>query len=119
MDHPRAVVEARASHEIGGWYRILRWPGGGVTLRGDITETTYDVEYARWLRSDRWDSIDYPRGEPGTLSEAKQMAEEDHAQRRREAATVDATRSEFELRPSRAQPQPRQPIDRADQRRHQ
>jgi hypothetical protein len=85
IDHPRAVAEARASREIGGWYRILCWPGGGVmVLSGDITETTSDVEYARWLRSDRWRSIDYPRGEPGTLSEAKQMAEEDHAQRRRE-----------------------------------
>jgi hypothetical protein len=103
IDHPRVVVEARASREIGGWYRILRWPGGDVTLRGDITETAYDVEYVRWLRSDRWGSIDYPRGEPGTLSEAKQMAEEDHTQRRREANLPDepdqlssTTQSEFE-----------------------
>jgi hypothetical protein len=87
--HPRAVSEARASREIGGFYRILCWNGGNVTLRGDITETIYDVEYGRF-RSNRWNSIDYPRGAPGTLSEAKQMAEEDHARRRREAATAES-----------------------------
>jgi hypothetical protein len=83
-DHPRAVVEARAAREIGGWYRILCWPGGDLTWQDDITETTYDVDYARRLSSDRWDEIDYPRGQPGTLSEAKQMAEEDHAERQRQ-----------------------------------
>ena len=79
------VSHARASRAIGGEYRIICWPGGDKTWYGEITETTYEIEY-RPGHSTNWDDVSHPRGTPGTLTEAKRMAEEDHAQRQREAA---------------------------------
>jgi hypothetical protein len=74
---------ARAAREIGGEYRIIRW-SGGATWYGEITPTVYGIEYRR---GSDWRDIYYPRGRPGTLAEAKQMAEEDYERRRQEAAT--------------------------------
>lgn len=88
--------EARASRAIGGRYRIIRHgarsslTGLGlepafVSWPGDPFAYSYDVEY-RAPDNSNWRSIRYPRGVPGTLSEAKQMAEEDHAARIKAAA---------------------------------
>jgi hypothetical protein len=75
--------EARASREIGGRYRIVRLPGGYETWRGEIAETVYEIQFCRSHRRD-WNDVAYGR----TLAEAKRVAEEDHEERRREAATA-------------------------------
>jgi hypothetical protein len=75
--------EARASRAIGGRYRITCWRGGDKTWFGAIEETTYEIRY-RPNSSHNWQPVRHPRGTPGTLAEAKQMAEEDHARRLRE-----------------------------------
>jgi hypothetical protein len=75
---------ARASREVGGRYRIIFYPGGYKTWRGEIAEPFYEVSYCRSHRRE-WDSC-CPRGR--TFAEAKQLAEEDHEERRREAATA-------------------------------
>jgi hypothetical protein len=82
--------EARARREVGGYYRISRCKSY-VSWRGETIEAHYEVEYRRSVRRD-WDEIDYSRGifpGPGTLAEAKRMAEEDHEQRRRELLSDD------------------------------
>jgi DNA-binding transcriptional regulator YdaS (Cro superfamily) len=74
------ISTARAARDLGGEYRIRRWKSGAT---GEIT---YTISYRSSVRSNvqDWDEVDYPRGKPGTLSEAKRLAEEDHAQRCRE-----------------------------------
>jgi DNA-binding transcriptional regulator YdaS (Cro superfamily) len=64
---------ARAARSIGGEYRIRRWKSGTT---GEIS---YTISYRSSVQD--WDEVDYPRGKPGTLNEAKRLAEEDHAQR--------------------------------------
>jgi hypothetical protein len=82
------VSEARAAREVRGRYRILRWEGG-ETWYGEITPTTYEVEFRR-SNSSAWNDIFHPRGTPGTLAEAKRMAEEDHEWRRQALAVAEA-----------------------------
>jgi hypothetical protein len=79
--------ESRAAREIGGRYRAWRCDGG-PTWSGWITDTYYRVEYfpPRERRDPNWKNIPYPRGLPGTLAEAKRMAEEDHERRLRALA---------------------------------
>jgi hypothetical protein len=72
--------EARARREVGGYYRISKCESY-VSWLGATIEAHYEVEYRRSVRRD-WEYIDYPRGVPGTLAEAKRMAEEDHERRR-------------------------------------
>jgi hypothetical protein len=71
--------EARARREVGGYYRII-WCESYVSWLGATIEAHYEVEYRRSVRRD-WEDIDYPRGVPGTLAEAKRMAEEDQERR--------------------------------------
>jgi hypothetical protein len=92
-DHNTDVSEAHASREVGGRYRIRRWLGGDKTWYGAINETTYLIYY-RPTRDCNWHNVFHPRGTPGTLAEAKRMAEEDHEKRRREAATEASSASE-------------------------
>jgi hypothetical protein len=75
---------ARAAREVGGRYWITRNPGG-PTWYGEIQATSYRVEYLA-KGDNNWRDIRYPRGAPGTLAEAKRMAEEDHERRRREVS---------------------------------
>ena len=79
-DHGRGS-EARAAREVGGRYQILRFDPG-PTWYGEIQAACYRVEY-RANGDNDWRDIRYPRGVPGTLAEAKRMAEEDHERRRR------------------------------------
>jgi hypothetical protein len=81
--------EARASREVGGYYRISRCESY-VSWLGATIEAHYEVEYRRSVRRD-WEYIDYPRGVPGTLAEAKRMAEEDQERRGRELLSDDET----------------------------
>jgi hypothetical protein len=67
---------ARASRKVGGKYTIWRWPGGRMTWYGEIEEPRYDLRYID--RNGNDGKLWLPRGQPGTLAEAKQMAEEDH-----------------------------------------
>lgn len=76
--------EARAAREIGGRYRIWRY-NGGPTWYGEIEPTSYRVEYLP-KGGNNWRDIRYCRGVPGTLAEAKRMAEEDLERRRQERA---------------------------------
>src|SRR5262245_19351165 len=69
------VSTARAARDLGGEYKIRRWKSGAT---GEIT---YAISYRSSAQD--WDEIDYPRGKPGTLIEAKRLAEEDHARRRK------------------------------------
>jgi hypothetical protein len=78
--------EARASRAVGGRYRVI-YRGSYLSWRGETVKAHYEVEYRRYARLD-WDDIDYPPNTAVTLAEAKRIAEEDHEQRRQEAATV-------------------------------
>jgi hypothetical protein len=80
--------EARAARAIGGRYRIIRHGAQAtsvgleptyVQFGGDPFAYSYSVEYRG--RDGNWRDIRLPRGAPGTLAEAKRMAEEDHAVR--------------------------------------
>jgi hypothetical protein len=73
---------ARAAREVGGCYYIARRESY-LSWRGETIEAHYEINYRRRTTHD-WNEIDYPRGEPGTLAEAKRMAEEDQEQRRQE-----------------------------------
>jgi hypothetical protein len=83
-DSKNGGSQARASREVGGRYRIVFNPGGYETWHGGIAEAFYEIRFCRSHRRE-WNDA-YPHGR--TLSEAKQMAEEDHEERRREAATA-------------------------------
>jgi hypothetical protein len=75
--------EARAARAVGGRYEITCYKGGGRTWYDAIEETRYRIDYIP-SRSTNKLFVRHPRGEPGTLAEAKRMAEEDHERRRRE-----------------------------------
>lgn len=89
-DHPNdnggtgGCSQARAARALGGKYHITRFKGG-VNWFGNIEETHYRIDYyAPGDHNGKF--VRHPRGTPGTLSEAKQMAEEDHAARIETAA---------------------------------
>jgi hypothetical protein len=83
---------ARASRDVGGYY-LISWHESYVSAFGETIEAHYEIEYRRRTRHD-WEDIDidYPRWGwpgPGTLDQAKALAEEDCEQRRRELLSDD------------------------------
>ena len=84
--------EARAAREIGGRYRITRHDGG-PTWFGEIQATSYRVQYLL-KGGNNWRDIRYCRGTPGTLAEAKRMAEEDQERRMAELAAEEKETSQ-------------------------
>jgi hypothetical protein len=98
-DHA-SCSEARAARDVGGKYRVTRHGAQAssvgleptwVSVGNDPLAYSYRVEY-RAPSDGNWHDIRYPRGVPGTLAEAKCLAEEDHERRLRMQAEDDAER---------------------------
>jgi len=87
--------EAHSSRAVGGQYRLTRHCAQAssvgleptyVAVGGDPLAYNYRIEY-RGSGDGNWRDVRSPRGIPGTLAEAKQMAQEDHERRMSRLAT--------------------------------